>query len=69
NEQLSVARARTLELNARAASARSVDVNSVLTGTLPEEINSNTMSDLRSQYASLKQEADRAAIRFGPRHP
>ncbi|MER9338180.1 Wzz/FepE/Etk N-terminal domain-containing protein [Mesorhizobium sp. M0293] len=69
NEQLSVARARTLELNARAASARSVDVNSVLTGTLPEEINSNTMSDLRSQYATLKQEADRAAIRFGPRHP
>lgn len=69
NEQLSVARARTLELNARAASARSVDVNSVLTGTLPEEINSNSMSDLRSQYASLKQEADRAAIRFGPRHP
>ncbi|WP_214474192.1 GumC family protein [Mesorhizobium sp. dw_380] len=69
NEQLSVARARTLELNARAASARSLDVNSVLSGTLPEEINSNTMSDLRSQYATLKQEADRAAIRLGPRHP
>ncbi|WP_027055030.1 GumC family protein [Mesorhizobium erdmanii] len=69
NEQLSVARARTLELNARAASARSIDVNSVLSGTLPEEINSNTMSDLRSQYATLKQEADRAAIRLGPRHP
>ncbi|MBZ9674484.1 GumC family protein [Mesorhizobium sp. ES1-1] len=69
NEQLSVARARTLELNARAASARGVDVNSVLAGTLPEEISSNTMSDLRSQYATLKQEADRAAIRLGPRHP
>lgn len=69
NEQLSVARARTLELNARAASARSSDVNSVLTGTLPEELNSNTMSDLRSQYATLKQEAARAAVRLGPRHP
>lgn len=69
NQQLAIARARTLELNARAASARSIDVNSVLSGTLPEEINSNTMSDLRSQYAALKQEADRAAIRFGPRHP
>lgn len=69
NEQLSIARARTLELNARAASARSIDVNSVLSGTLPEEISSNTMSDLRSQYATLKQEADRAAIRLGPRHP
>lgn len=69
NEQLSVARARTAELNARAASARSINVNSVLGGTLPEEINSNTMSDLRSQYAALKQEADRAAVRLGPRHP
>jgi succinoglycan biosynthesis transport protein ExoP len=69
NEQLSIARARTLELNARAASARSIDVNSVLNGTLPEEVNSNTMSDLRSQYATLKQEADRAAVRLGPRHP
>ncbi|TIX63149.1 MAG: succinoglycan biosynthesis protein exop, partial [Mesorhizobium sp.] len=69
NEQLSVARARTLELNARAASARSLSVNSVLTGTLPEEINSNTMGELRAQYAALKQEADRAAVRLGPRHP
>ncbi|MDX8512075.1 GumC family protein [Mesorhizobium captivum] len=69
NEQLSVTRARTLELNARAASARALNVNSVLNGTLPEEINSNTMGELRSQYAALKQEADRAAIKFGPRHP
>ncbi|CAN7361746.1 Wzz/FepE/Etk N-terminal domain-containing protein [Mesorhizobium amorphae] len=69
NEQLSVARARTLELNARAASTRSINVNSVLNGTLPEEINSNMMSELRSQYATLKQEADRAAVRLGPRHP
>ncbi|WP_287120548.1 GumC family protein [Mesorhizobium sp.] len=69
NQQLAIARARTLELNARAASTRSIDVSSVLSGTLPEEINSNTMSELRSQYATLKQEADRAAIRLGPRHP
>lgn len=69
NEQLSASRARTLELNARAASARSLDINSVLGGTLPEELGSNTMSELRSQYAALKQEADRAAIKFGPRHP
>ncbi|WP_112102082.1 GumC family protein [Mesorhizobium hawassense] len=69
NEQLSVTRARTLELNARAASARSLNVNSVLSGTLPEEINSNMMSELRSQYAALKQEADRAEVKLGPRHP
>jgi uncharacterized protein involved in exopolysaccharide biosynthesis len=69
NEQLSVARAHTLELSARAASARGLNVDSVLGGTLPEEINSATMADLRSQYATLKQEADRAAVRLGPRHP
>ncbi|MBM2714533.1 succinoglycan biosynthesis protein exop [Mesorhizobium caraganae] len=69
NDQLSLARAHTLELNARAASARSLDVNSVINGTLPEEINSNTMSELRSQYATLKQDADRASVRLGPRHP
>jgi hypothetical protein len=32
-------------------------------------MNSNTMADLRSQYSMLKQEADRAAVRLGPRHP
>lgn len=69
NEQLTVARARTLELSARAASTKTVDVDAVLGGALPEEMNSNTMADLRSQYSTLKQEADRAAVRLGPRHP
>lgn len=69
NEQLSIARARTLELNAKAASARELDVDAVLGGTLPEQISSNVMTELRSQYASLSQEADRLAVRLGPRHP
>ncbi|KQZ79050.1 hypothetical protein ASD64_11830 [Mesorhizobium sp. Root157] len=69
NEQLSLARAHTLELNARAASAKTVNVDSVLGGALPEEISSSAMADLRSQYSTLKQEADRAAVRLGPRHP
>jgi uncharacterized protein involved in exopolysaccharide biosynthesis len=69
NDQLTVARARTLELNAKAASARGVSVDSVVAGTLPEEISSDAMNDLRSQYAKLKQEADRADVRLGPRHP
>lgn len=69
NEQLSVARARALELKARAASARSADLDAVLGGVLPEELNSNAMAGLRAQYAALKQEADRAAVKLGPRHP
>lgn len=69
NDQLSIARARTIELNAKAASTRDIDVNSVLGGTLPEQVNSPAMTELRSQYASQKQEADRLAVRLGPRHP
>jgi uncharacterized protein involved in exopolysaccharide biosynthesis len=69
NEQLSVARARTLELNARAASTRSVNVDAVLGGTLPEELTSPTIQELRAQYSSLKSDADRMAVRLGPRHP
>ena len=33
------------------------------------EVASNVMTELRSQYATLKQEADRLAVRLGPRHP
>jgi uncharacterized protein involved in exopolysaccharide biosynthesis len=69
NEQLSVARARTLELNAKAASSKGVNVDSAVTGTLPEELTSNVMIELRAQYAALRQEANKLAVRLGPRHP
>lgn len=69
NDQLTAARARTLELNARASSTRSVGVDAVLTGALPEAINSPAITELRAQYAALTQEADRASVRLGPRHP
>ena len=69
NEQLSIARARTIELNARAQSTRSINVDAVLGGGLPEELASNVMSELRSQYAAMKQEADQLSVRLGPRHP
>lgn len=69
NTQLSVARARTLELNAKAASARAVSAEAALSGALPEELTSNVMTELRSQYAALKSESDRLSARLGPRHP
>lgn len=69
NDQLTAARARTLELNARASSTRNVGVDAVLTGALPEAINSPAITELRAQYAALTQEADRASVRLGPRHP
>lgn len=69
NDQLTAARSRTLELNARAASTRNLGIDSVLSGALPEAINSPAITELRAQYAALTQEADRAAVKLGPRHP
>ncbi|MEQ1953935.1 GNVR domain-containing protein [Mesorhizobium yinganensis] len=69
NEQLAIARARTLELNARAASTRGVSADAVLAGSLPEELASPSMQELRAQYSALKGESDRLAVRLGPRHP
>ncbi|MVA99682.1 succinoglycan biosynthesis protein exop [Nitratireductor sp. CAU 1489] len=69
NDQLATARARTLELNARASSARSVSVDSILTGNLPEQINSPVLTEMRAQYSTLRQEADRLGAKLGPRHP
>jgi hypothetical protein len=36
---------------------------------LPEELTSNVITELRSQYAAAKQQADRLSVRLGPRHP
>lgn len=69
NDQLSVARARALELNAKAASAKSADVDAVVGGALPEALASPTMTELRTQYAVLKGELDKLAVKLGPRHP
>ncbi|WP_048648828.1 GumC family protein [Nitratireductor soli] len=69
NEQLSSARARTSELNARAAAARTLDVETVLGGALPEQVASPVMTELLAQYSSVKQQAGRLAVRLGPRHP
>lgn len=69
NTQLSLARARTLELNAKASSARATTTEAAVSGALPEELTSNTMTELRSQYAALKSESDRLSARLGPRHP
>ncbi len=69
NDQLTGARARTLELNARAATTRSVNVESALSGALPEAVASAAITELRAQYATLTQEADRLSVKLGPRHP
>ncbi|MEO3998132.1 hypothetical protein [Mesorhizobium sp. CAU 1732] len=68
-EQLSTARGRTVELNARAASTRDADVDSIVTGSLPEQYASPTLADMRSRHAELKQQLERTSVKLGPRHP
>lgn len=69
NDQLGAARARTLELKARADSSRGVSADAVIGGSLPEELASATIQGLRTQYSTQKAEADRLSVRLGPRHP
>lgn len=68
-EYLTAARARTVELNARAASTRDANVDSIVTGSLPEQFSSTTLPELRSRHAELKQQLDRLSVKLGPRHP
>lgn len=69
SERLSAAQARTVELNARAASTREANVDSIVTGSLPEQYASSTLTDLRSRYAASRQQVDRLGVKLGPRHP
>src|SRR5262249_11441639 len=54
NDQLSIARGRTIELNARAQSARSIKLDAVIGSGIPEELTFPVMSELRAQYAAIK---------------
>src|SRR5690606_39796062 len=68
-EQVSAARARTVELNARAASTRDANVDSIVTGSLPEQFSSPSLSELRARHAASRQQLDRLSVKLGPRHP
>lgn len=69
NDQLTAARSNTIALNARAQTAKSVTVDAVASGSLPEEIASTAITGLRSQYVGAKQRIDGLAAKLGPRHP
>ncbi len=69
NDQLAAARARTIELSARAESARNLDTDAVVSASLPEAVSSAVLSELRAQYARIMQQVDSARTNLGPRHP
>ena len=65
---LAAARTHTQSLNAKVASLRSAGVDSAAAG-LPREFETGAIGTLRAQYLSLKQQADSAAVKLGPRNP
>ncbi len=69
NDSLSAAKARTIELGVKAANIRELDIDSLVDGGLPEQLVSQTLVALRSQYAAAKQEVDQLAVNLGARHP
>ncbi|WP_070329599.1 GumC family protein [Brucella sp. CMUL 010] len=69
NEQLTNQRAETVRLQARINVLKDTTPDSVVAGTLPEDLRSNTLTALRAQYAQARQAANGMATRLGPRHP
>jgi len=69
NNQLAVAKASTMEINARAATARELDLETVIANGLPEQLSSSAMTELRAQYGSARQALDRALVRLAAQHP
>lgn len=69
NEQLATQRAETVRLNARAKVLNEATPDSVLSGSLPEELQSGTLTLLRGQYATARSAADGLAMTLGPKHP
>ncbi len=69
SEQLSTQRAETVRLNARAKVLNEATPDSVLSGSLPEDLQSGTLTLLRGQYATARSTADGLAMTLGPKHP
>lgn len=69
SEQLSTQRAETVRLNARAKVLSEATPDSVLSGSLPEDLQSGTLTLLRGQYATARSTADGLAMTLGPKHP
>ncbi|MFD2650970.1 GumC family protein [Brucella rhizosphaerae] len=69
NDQLTNQRAETMRLQARVQVLNDATTGSVISGTLPEDLRSNTLTALRAQYALASQNANGASTQLGPRHP
>ncbi|WP_104664976.1 GumC family protein [Ensifer adhaerens] len=69
SDQVAAARNRIAEAKAKAEASGKVQLNDVLTGAYPEEINSLALSELRKQYAATRAQLSALDASLGPRHP
>ena len=67
--QLAQARADTITSKSRAEAARGVDVSSVITGGLPQDLTSTTLNALRAQHAAQRRQVAALENALGSRHP
>ena len=69
NEQLADIRAQKVEIQAKAETARNLNVDEILSGTSAEILESSTIGELRAEYAAAKRNFDTLSTSLGPRHP
>lgn len=67
--QLADAKAATIAARTRLETMSSADIDSVVSGGVPQRFVSNSLVALRTQYAAKKQEVASLENRLGPRHP
>ncbi len=69
SDQVAAARSRISDARAKAEITSRVNVDTVLSGSFPEEITSVTISELRKQYSSARAQLGALDASLGPRHP
>ncbi|MEF2552355.1 GumC family protein [Aurantimonas sp. A2-1-M11] len=69
NDELSRGRANVTALRVKAEQMANASVENVVQGAFPEELTSDSLARLRSNYSDLAQRTASLAATLGPRHP
>ena len=69
NTQLVAAQSRLIEAEARFDELTAMISNGSTNGATPDAVDSEVLTELRSQYAETRQEIDSQSANYGPRHP
>jgi len=69
NDQLAIAQVQTGETRTRAKQAKGADLGDVISGSLPSSLASNSVNQLRVEYARANIRSKTLAVKLGSRHP